>query len=75
MKLPKVTKAAEIPKALMATLEAVARGEITPGQGQAMASMLESYRKSIEVTEFMAWMAAVEKRLTNLEDKQLLSFS
>jgi hypothetical protein len=62
LKLPKVEAVGDIPKALGALLEAVAQGEITPGEGQSLAAMLEAYRKGLELTD-------LEARLTALEEK------
>jgi hypothetical protein len=54
--LPKVEEAADLPKALLAILEAVAQGEITPGEGQALtamlATMLGTYEKGLETAEW-----------------------
>ncbi len=60
LKLPKVAGAGDIPNALEAVLKAVAEGEITPGEGQAVASMMEAYRKGAD-------LAAMEARLMALE--------
>jgi hypothetical protein len=62
LKLPKVGGVEDIPKALEAILEAVAKGGITPGEGQAVAAMLEAYRKGVE-------LADIEARLTALESQ------
>jgi hypothetical protein len=62
LKLPKVEAVGDIHKALGALLEAVAQGEITPGEGQSLAAMLEAYRKGLELTD-------LEARLTALEEK------
>jgi hypothetical protein len=50
--LPKVEDAADLPKALLAILEAVAQGEITPGEGQALTAMLGTYEKGLEIAEW-----------------------
>ena len=49
LKLPKLENLADIPKVLEAVLKAVAQGEITPGEGQAVAAMLEAYRRGVEL--------------------------
>ena len=64
LKLPKIKGAADLPKALEAVMEAVAQGEITPGEGQTVAAMLEVYRKGIELTD-------LERRITELERRDL----
>ena len=61
LKLPRVKGAADLPKALRAILEAATAGEITPGEGQALTAMLESYRKGLELLE-------LEARLSRLEE-------
>ena len=53
----------DIPAALAAILEAVTKGEITPGEGQAMAAMLEAYRKGVELTDIEARVSALEGRV------------
>jgi hypothetical protein len=62
LKLPKVAGVGDIPGALSTILEAVAGGEITPQEGQALAGMIEAYRKGVE-------LADIEARLTALEDR------
>ena len=58
---PEIKGAADLPTALARVLEAVAGGEITPGEGQALAAMIEAYRKGIELTEIEARLTALEK--------------
>jgi hypothetical protein len=43
-------------------LEAVASGELAPGEGQQLAALLEAQRKNIETVE-------LEHRIRNLEQK------
>jgi hypothetical protein len=62
LKLPKVRGAADLPGALQAVMSAVAQGEITPGEGQALTAMLDAYRKGLELTD-------LEARVQNLEAK------
>ena len=61
-KLPKIRGVADIPKVMEAVLKAVAQGEITPVEGQAMATMLEAYRKGVELADFEARLTALEER-------------
>ena len=58
--LPKVEGLGDLPKALGAILEAVARGEITPGEGQTLTSILDSYRKAMETADLEARVRALE---------------
>jgi hypothetical protein len=62
LSLPKVEGAADLPGALSAVMAAVAQGDITPGEGQALTTMLEAYRKGLE-------FADIEARLRTLEEK------
>ena len=50
-----------LPRAVGAVIEAVAGGALTPSQGQALVSMLDGFRKSVELSE-------IEQRLTALEE-------
>ena len=62
LSLPKVEGAADLPAALSVVMAAVAQGDITPGEGQALTAMLEAYRKGLE-------FADIEARLRTLEEK------
>ena len=62
LSLPKVEGAADLPAALNAVMAAVAQGDSTPGEGQALTAMLEAYRKGLEFTD-------IETRLRALEEK------
>lgn len=59
--MPKVEGVQDLPKVLGAILEAVAQGEITPGEGQTLTSMLDAYRKGLETTDLEARITALEK--------------
>ena len=59
--LPRIEGAQDIVKALGAVLEAVARGEITPGEGQTLTAMLDGYRKGLETADLEARVTALEK--------------
>jgi len=59
--LPKIEEAADLPKALLAILEAVAQGEITPGEGHTLTAMLNTYRKGLETTDHEARITALEE--------------
>jgi hypothetical protein len=47
--------------AVGAVADAVGAGEITPDEGQAMASILEAKRKAIETVELESRIAALEQ--------------
>ncbi len=62
-KLPAVETVTDIGTAAAAVLKAVAGGEITPSEGQAVSTILEGRRKALELIE-------IEQRLSALEQKQ-----
>ena len=61
--LPRITGAADLLQALGAILEAVARGEITPGEAQTFTAMLDTYRKGLETADLEARIVALEKEM------------
>jgi hypothetical protein len=63
MDLPPIQDAADVVKALGAVADAVAAGEITPDEGSAVCSVLETKRRAIETVE-------LEARITNLEKER-----
>ena len=62
--LPPVAGVEDLPAALRAILEAVVQGEITPGEGQGLAAMLEAYRRGLEITDLAARVTALEERMS-----------
>ena len=48
-------------EAIATVVGAVARGAITPSEGQALASLIEVQRKAIETVEIEQRLAAVEQ--------------
>jgi hypothetical protein len=60
LNVPKLETAGDIARALGTLLDSVASGEITPGEGQTIATLLEVQRKAIETAE-------LEQRITRLE--------
>jgi hypothetical protein len=60
--LPKVTTTADVTGAIGAVLEAVASGELAPGEGQQLAALLEAQRKSIETVQLEARVADLEAK-------------
>ncbi len=61
--LPEVHSAADAAAATSAIISAVASGELTPGEGAAMISLVEAHRRTLEVSEIEARLAAMEERL------------
>ena len=51
LSLPEVRSAKEVPAAIGAVLSSVADGQLTPSEGQALASMLETQKRAIETAE------------------------
>jgi hypothetical protein len=63
LKLPQVTGVGDIPATLCAIVTAVAQGEITPQEGQAVAGMLGAYCKAAELVNHEARLEALESVL------------
>lgn len=61
LSIPTLKSAPDIVAALGAVADAVAGGEITPDEGQAVASVLEVKRKAIETVDLEARIAALEQ--------------
>ncbi len=61
-KLPQMTTARDAAQAAGAVLEAVSEGELTPGEGAQVMALVDSYRRTLEVTELEARVAALEGR-------------
>lgn len=60
--LPSIETAADIVKAVGSVATAVAGGEITPEEGNAVAAILEVKRKAIETTDLETRIKALEQR-------------
>ena len=60
--LPPINDASEAAQAAQAVLQAVSEGNVTPLEGAAVMGLVESYRRTLELTEF-------EQRLRDLEEK------
>lgn len=58
--LPDASTATGIAEAQQTVLEAVGRGELTPGEGQVLAGILEARRKALETEELERRIAALE---------------
>jgi hypothetical protein len=61
--LPKIETPAGITAAIGAVLEAVGAGKITTSEGQAIAGLLESQRKSLETLELEARIKVIEESI------------
>ena len=60
--LPPIETAADIVKAVGSVATAVAGGELSPEEGNAVAAILEVKRKAIETTDLETRIAELEKR-------------
>ena len=60
--LPAMQSASEAAEAAQAVLQAVSEGELTPLEATSVMGLVESYRRTLETTEF-------DKRLTALEER------
>jgi hypothetical protein len=63
LRLPSDTTAEGTSNALGAVVKAVAQGEITPGEGVQMASLLEVRRKAIDTQELESRIAELERTM------------
>lgn len=61
--LPPIMDPAGCVKATTAVVEAVANGELTPSEGQAVAGLVEVHRKSLEMQEIELRVQALENRV------------
>jgi Xaa-Pro aminopeptidase len=62
--LPEFAGAGDTAQAQSAVIRAVAIGEITPTEGQALTAMLEAQRRAVEVEDLERRIAALEQRGT-----------
>jgi hypothetical protein len=60
--MPAVQSADDTAYAMSAILAAVASSELTPIEGQAVASLLDGFRKTLEITQLERRLAELEKR-------------
>jgi len=58
--LPPMQNAADLVKAIGAVVEAVAAGDISPEEGQALSGIIETHRRAYETEELERRMAAIE---------------
>jgi hypothetical protein len=59
-KLPKLEDTSDLVAGISAILQAVSEGQLTPGEGQALASLIEAQRRTLETED-------IERRLTAIE--------
>jgi hypothetical protein len=58
--MPRMTSARDAAEAAASVLKAVAEGDLTPGEGAQVMGLVDSYRRTLEVTELEARVAALE---------------
>lgn len=60
IELPPIRSPADAPAIAARLIEAVAAGELTPGEAQALAGLLEAYRRQSELADLETRIAALE---------------
>jgi hypothetical protein len=60
--LPKIETASEAAKAMSSILDAVACGELTPGEADGVARIVDSFVKSLEASDFESRLRSLEER-------------
>ncbi len=61
--LPAIEDAKDHPIVIATIFAAVAAGDITPGEAQSLAAVLEQHRRSVEIAEVMSRLEALEGRV------------
>lgn len=61
IELPLIQSPADAPAVAARLIEAVAAGEIAPGEARSLAALLESYRRQSELAEIEARLRALEE--------------
>lgn len=61
VELPPIQSPADAPAVAARLIEAVAQGEIAPGEAQSLAALLESYRRQSELADIEARLRALEE--------------
>ncbi len=61
LEIPTIKSAADLPGVLAGVLEAVGRGEITPGEAERLARLLGEYGKVAELVDIEARLQALEE--------------
>jgi hypothetical protein len=65
LELPDTDTPEGISKAQQAILQAVAGGDLTPGEGNTLAGIVDAHRRALETEELAARIAALEGRYAN----------
>jgi hypothetical protein len=59
--LPRMSSAHDAAEAAAAVLQAVSEGDLTPTEGAQVMALVDSYRRTLEVTDLEARVAALEE--------------
>ena len=62
--LPKMTNSNDAVDVMAGILKAVASGEITPDEANRISNTIDTYRKTLETSEFENRIIALEQRIT-----------
>jgi hypothetical protein len=62
--MPALERPQSVSAATAALLAAVASGQVTPGEGEAIGKLLELHRRAIELEDHEERLAYLEQRLT-----------
>jgi len=62
LELPDTATAEGVSKAQQAILQAVAGGDLTPGEGNTLSGIVEAHRRALETEELAARIEALEER-------------
>jgi hypothetical protein len=60
-RLPLIAKPADAVTAMAAIVGAIAEGALTPGEGQAIAGVIETYRRTVETEDIARRLEALEQ--------------
>jgi hypothetical protein len=63
--MPSMTNANDSAAAMSGVLQALANGDITPGEASSVAGVIETYRRTLETTEIEERISALEKEKSN----------
>jgi hypothetical protein len=66
IEIPQMKRADDAVDALGAIINAVADGQITPGEGASLATLVEAYARTINVHELEARLDKFERKLSEL---------
>lgn len=68
--VPKITGPDDCVKAQAAVLNAVAAGQVLPGEGQVLSGLIEAQRRAYETTSLAKQMEAIRDELDQLKPKE-----